>query len=58
MRIRQMSGDENCLFHSISVALAVIVNGTHIDMEGVVWGVGWEGGGDYRWGLPVGSTRG
>jgi hypothetical protein len=33
--IRQVPGDGNCLFHSITVALACVINGTHIDMTGV-----------------------
>ena len=32
--IRQVPGDGNCLFHSITVALALLVNSTHIDMVG------------------------
>jgi len=32
--IRQVPGDGNCLFHSITVALALVTNSTHIDMVG------------------------
>jgi len=32
--IRQVPGDGNCLFHSITVALALVGNSTHIDMVG------------------------
>jgi len=32
-QIRQVPGDGNCLFHSISVGLGHAVNGTHIDMK-------------------------
>ena len=31
--IRQVPGDGNCLFHSISVSMALITNGTHVDMN-------------------------
>jgi len=34
VKIRQVPGDGNCLFHSITVAMAAVVNGTHIDMAG------------------------
>jgi len=30
--IRQVPGDGNCLFHSISVSMALVTNRTHIDM--------------------------
>ncbi len=30
--VRQVPGDGNCLFHSISVSLALVTNRTHIDM--------------------------
>jgi OTU-like cysteine protease len=33
-RIRQVPGDGNCLFHSISTCYAHAVNGTHIDLVG------------------------
>jgi OTU-like cysteine protease len=32
-RIRQVPGDGNCLFHSISTCYAHAVNGTHLDMS-------------------------
>jgi hypothetical protein len=32
-RIRQVPGDGNCLFHSISTCYAHAVNGTHLDMN-------------------------
>lgn len=32
--IRQVPGDGNCLFHSITVSMAAVINGTHIDMCG------------------------
>ena len=32
-QIRQVPGDGNCLFHSISVGLGYVVNGTHVDMK-------------------------
>lgn len=31
--IRQVPGDGNCLFHSISVSMTFIANGTHVDMN-------------------------
>ncbi len=32
--IRQVPGDGNCLFHSITVAMSLLVNSTHVDMVG------------------------
>lgn len=31
-RIRQVPGDGNCLFHSVSAALSLAMNSTHVDM--------------------------
>jgi hypothetical protein len=35
VRIRQVPGDGNCLFHSISTCFAYSVNGTHLDLRNV-----------------------
>ena len=32
-RIRQVPGDGNCLFHSVSTCLSMAENGTHVDMR-------------------------
>ena len=33
MRVRQVPGDGSCLFHSITAALALVVNGSHHPMD-------------------------
>jgi hypothetical protein len=35
VRIRQVPGDGNCLFHSISTCVAYSVNGTHLDLKNI-----------------------
>ena len=35
VKIRQVPGDGNCLFHSISTCYAYAVNGTHLDLRSV-----------------------
>jgi len=32
-KVRQVPGDGNCLFHSVSTCLSFILNGTHVDMH-------------------------
>ena len=39
--IRQVPGDGNCLFHSISTCYAYAVNGTHLDMKNNVENLKW-----------------
>ena len=39
--IRQVPGDGNCLFHSISTCYAHAVNGTHLDMKNNVENLKW-----------------
>ena len=39
--IRQVPGDGNCLFHSISACYAHAVNGTHLDMKNDVENLKW-----------------